>query len=270
MAKVAVLAGEGNLPKFFTNRALKMGHEVLVIDLTGQPRADLAEVASSIHPVSIGQWQTVIDILKTEEVFDVYFLGNVSRGLLFTNLELDRRLQGLLANLRQRENHAMIEAFVEDLAKEGITVKPQTDFLQDALMGPGVLTETVPTKGIWQDIEHGVKIAKTLAELDVGQTVVVKDCAVLAVEAIDGTDATINRGGTLAKGGGVAVKIAKPNQDPRFDVPTVGPETIKTVIAGGLDALALEAGKTIVVNVAEVIRQADENKVSIVLVDPGK
>ncbi|NMB24106.1 MAG: LpxI family protein [Firmicutes bacterium] len=268
MAKLAVLAGKGNLPRFFAERAAARGHEVVLIDFLGEVRPELAQIASSSHFVPLGQWQRVIDTLKQENVTDVYLLGSISKGLMFSNLELDRRLLGLLANLREKNDNAVIEAFVQDLAREGIVVRPQTELLEDALLGPGVLTDIVPDDKALADIGYGLEVAKVLAGLDIGQTVVVKDGAVLAVEAIDGTDATISRGGTLAKGGGVVVKVAKPDQDLRFDVPTIGLDTIETVIASGLKAIALEAGRTIIVDVPSVVERANRGKVSVVLVKP--
>ena len=268
VAKLAVLAGKGNLPRFFAERAAARGHEVVLIDFMGEVRPELAQIASSSHFVPLGQWQRVIDTLKQENVTDVYLLGSISKGLMFSNLELDKRLLGLLANLREKNDNAVIEAFVQDLAREGIVVRPQTELLEDALLGPGVLTDIVPDDKALADIGYGLEVAKVLAGLDIGQTVVVKDGAVLAVEAIDGTDATISRGGTLARGGGVVVKVAKPDQDLRFDVPTIGLDTIETVIASGLKAIALEAGRTIIVDVPSVVERANRGKVSVVLVKP--
>lgn len=267
MATLAILAGKGNLPRFFAERAVAKGHEVVVIDFLGETRPELAQLARSNHAIPLGQWQRVIDTLKEENATGVYLLGGISKGLMFSNLELDRRLVGLLANLREKNDNAVIEAFVDDLSGEGIVVRPQTELLEDALLGPGVLTDTAPDDKTLTDIGYGLRVAKVLAGLDIGQTVVVKDGAVLAVEAIDGTDATIARGGSLAKGGGVVVKVAKPSQDLRFDVPTIGLDTIETVIASGLSAIALEAGKTIIVDAQLVVERANRGKVSVVLVN---
>jgi hypothetical protein len=267
MTKVAILAGKGHLPRCFAQRAMAQGYGVVAIDLLGEIDPELAQVANVSYSVPLGQWQMVIDTLKKEDIRDVYLLGGVSKGLLFSNLKLDDRILRLIAGLTEKNDNAIIRAFVQDLAGEGIVVQPQTDLMDDALLGPGVLTTMAPDEHAWADIGYGLRIAKALAGLDIGQTVVVKDGAVLAVEAIDGTDATISRGGGLARGGGVAVKVAKPAQDMRFDVPTIGLDTIETAVAGGLQVVALEAGKTIIVDAESVITRANDAGISIVLVE---
>lgn len=267
MPTVAILAGKGNLPLVFAKRAVDRGYRVVVVGLLGEVLPQLTEIAQVTYPVALGQWQTIIDLLQQEKVRDAYLLGAVSKELLFANPQLDSRAQKLLTNLKEKNDNAVIAAFVDDLAREGIVVRPQTDLIGDIMPGPGVLTALEPDPGVWSDIHYGWRMAKALAGLDIGQTVVVKDGAVLAVEAIDGTDATIARGGALARGGGVAVKVAKPSQDMRFDVPTIGIDTLRTAIAAGLRAVALEAGKTLVIDADTLVWQADTAGISIVLVN---
>lgn len=267
MPTVAILAGKGNLPLVFAKRAVDRGYRVVVVGLLGEVLPQLTEIAQVTYPVALGQWQTIIDLLQQEKVRDAYLLGAVSKELLFANPQLDSRAQKLLTSLKEKNDNAVIAAFVDDLAREGIVVRPQTDLIRDIMPGPGVLTALEPDPGVWSDIHYGWRMAKALAGLDIGQTVVVKDGAVLAVEAIDGTDATIARGGALARGGGVAVKVAKPSQDMRFDVPTIGIDTLRTAIAAGLRAVALEAGKTLVIDADTLVWQADTAGISIVLVN---
>ncbi|NLJ24242.1 MAG: LpxI family protein [Firmicutes bacterium] len=270
MPTMGILAGKGDLPKVFAKRAIAQGHRIVVIGLLGEVAPELARLAQASHPVPLGQWQSIIDILKNENVQDVYLLGGVSKQLLFANPQFDERVLKLMARLPEKNDNAVIEAFVNDLGREGIVVRPQTDLIEDILLGPGVLTNIQPNGRAWADISYGWRIAKALAGLDVGQTVIVKDGAILAVEAIDGTDATILRGGALAEGGGVAVKVAKPSQDPRFDVPTIGLKTLETAIRAGLGAIALEAGKTLVIDADDLAMRADDAGISIVLVDYGE
>ena len=267
MPTIAILAGKGNLPLVAAQGARAQGYRVIVVGLVGEVAPELARLAHAKYPVTLGQWQSIIDILKMEKVQDVYLIGGVSKGLLFGNLHLDERIRRLLAGLGEKNDNAVIEAFVDDLAREGMTVRPQIDLLQEIMPGPGVLTNGQPSSGAWADIRYGWRIAKAIAGLDIGQTVVVKDGAVLAVEAIDGTDATISRGGRLAQGGGVVVKVAKPAQDMRFDLPTIGQGTLQTAIEAGIQVIALEAGKTLVMDRDALIRQADAAGVAIVLVD---
>jgi len=268
MSKIAILAGKGHLPSVFAERAVARGYHVVAIHLLGETDPQLAQIAHASHTVHIGQWQRIIGLLKQENIQDVYLSGGVSKGLLFSNAQFDARVMGLVAGLREKNDDAIIKAFVHDLAQEGITVRPQTDLVADVHLQPGILTNMELNDEAWSDIRFGFRTAKALAGLDIGQTVVVKNGAVLAVEAIDGTDATISRGGRLARGGGVAVKVAKPDQDMRFDVPTIGLDTLETAIASGLQAIALEAGKTIIVDEKAVIERANEAGLNLVLVQP--
>ncbi|NLY29545.1 MAG: LpxI family protein [Firmicutes bacterium] len=267
MPTTAILAGKGKLPLVAAQGARARGDRVVVVGILGEVDPELSQLAHASYPVSLGQWQSIIDVLKMEKVENAYLMGGVSKELLFGNLTLDERIQRLLAGLREKNDNAVIEAFVNDLVGEGIMVRPQTELLEDIMPGPGVLTSKEPSSRVWADIHYGWRIAKAIAGLDVGQTVVVKDGAVLAVEAIDGTDATISRGGRLAHGGGVVVKVAKPAQDMRFDVPTIGQSTLETAIEAGIQAIALEAGKTMVMDKDALIQRADAAGVAIVLVD---
>ncbi len=267
MPTIAILAGQGDLPLIFAPRAVAKGYRVVVVGLMGEVEPELLQVAHASYQMSLGQWQAVIDVLKKEKVESVYLLGGVSKRLLFGNLQFDHRARELLGSLNERNDNAIIEVFVNDLAREGIVVREQTDLMEDTMLGPGVLTRLQPDGQTWMDIHYGWRIAKALAKLDIGQTVVVKDGAVLALEAIDGTDATIARGGLLAQGGGVVVKVAKPSQDLRFDVPTVGLNTLEAVIRAGLRVLALEAGKTLIIGGDALIKRADQAQISIVMVD---
>lgn len=267
MPTIAILAGKGDLPLVAAKAARNRGYRVVVVGVLGEVAPALAQTAHASYPMPLGQWQLIIDVLKKEKVQDAYLVGGVSKGLLFGRLQLDERTQRLLAGLGEKNDNAVIEAFVNDLAQEGITVRPQTDLMEEIMPGPGVLTSRHPTGRNWSDIRYGWRIAKAIAGLDIGQTVVVKEGAILAVEAIDGTDATISRGGRLAQGGGVVVKVAKPAQDLRFDLPTIGLGTLETAVKAGIEAIAMEANKTLVMDKDALIQRADEAGVALVLVD---
>ncbi|HHV93744.1 MAG TPA: LpxI family protein [Firmicutes bacterium] len=267
MPTIAILAGKGDLPLVAAKAARNRGYRVVVVGVLGEVAPALAQTAHASYPMPLGQWQLIIDVLKKEKVQDAYLVGGVSKGLLFGRLQLDERTQRLLAGLGEKNDNAVIEAFVNDLAQEGITVRPQTDLMEEIMPGPGVLTSRQPTGRNWSDIRYGWRIAKAIAGLDIGQTVVVKEGAILAVEAIDGTDATISRGGRLAQGGGVVVKVAKPAQDLRFDLPTIGLGTLETAVKAGIEAIAMEANKTLVMDKDALIQRADEVGVALVLVD---
>jgi hypothetical protein len=173
-----------------------------------------------------------------------------------------------IARRKDRKDDTLLRAVVETFAHAGITLMPATDFAPELLVKPGQLTRRGPSAGEWKDIEFGWRLAKELGRLDIGQSVAVKDRTPLAVEAIEGTDECIRRAGSLCSAGGfTVVKAAKPRQDMRFDVPTIGIETIETLAASRGAVLAIEAGRTIVVDQAEVIELANRHKIAIVAVD---
>lgn len=267
MHSVAVLAGAGRLPVAFARAAASRGYRIVTVALIPETDKELPAVSDAWYAIPAGRWQDVIDLLKAEGIADVYLLGKVQKGILFTDVELDSRCRRLLGSLQEKNDDAIILAFVKDLAREGITVRPQTDLIGDLMPRAGVLSRTNPDAATWADIRYGCKIARAIAGLDIGQTVVIKSGAVVAVEAIEGTDAAIARGGSLAGKGTVVVKVAKPGQDFRFDVPTIGMRTMETMIKAGVKAAALEAEKTFLIDREEVITRADEAGISVVAVD---
>jgi DUF1009 family protein len=172
-------------------------------------------------------------------------------------------MQKLLANLTDNSDDTVMLGFVKELAVEGMGVLDQTAFIRALMPAPGILTKRVPTEDEKKDMEFGLKMAKQIGGLDIGQTVVVKNLAVMAVEAIEGTDACIRRGGLLGRGGVTVAKVAKPNQDMRFDVPSVGPDTLETMIEAKASALVIEAGKTLLVHKDKVIEMAEKHGITI-------
>ena len=267
MQKIGLLAGVGRLPVDFAFCARNLGLSVVTIAVLPTVESDLAEASSVYHQIGVGQLQLLIDTLRQEEVSQVTMLGKVTKELLFSgNVELDGRFQQLLASLPDQKDDTILLALVKELAQEGIQVADQTALLKMLLPQPGVLTKRQPTEGELADMDFGLSMAREIGALDIGQTVVVKDRAVMAVEAIEGTDACIRRGGALAGGSGAVVaKAAKPQQDQRFDMPGAGPATIRSMIEAGASALVLEAGKTLLVDRAEAIALADAHSITIVV-----
>jgi DUF1009 family protein len=186
---------------------------------------------------------------------------------MFTNVRPDVRALALFAQLRHTHDDALLREFADLLEKEGIRIKPSTLLLPELLAPAGVWTRRKPSKSEKHDIDVGWRIAKEIGRLDIGQCVVVKSGSILAVEAIDGTDATIRRGGSLGNGGAVVVKVCKPHQDLRFDVPAIGLTTIETMHAAGARTLAIEAGKAVVFDRQTLIEQADAYKMAVVALD---
>ncbi|MBR0284340.1 MAG: UDP-2,3-diacylglucosamine diphosphatase LpxI, partial [Selenomonadaceae bacterium] len=195
----------------------------------------------------------------------VTILGKVTKELLFNGkVQPDARMLQLLMSLPDRNDDTVMMMFVQELAKAGIQAFDQTALIKALMPQPGTLSKREPTDAERADMEFGFKIAKELGRLDIGQTVVVKNQAVMALEAIEGTDACIRRGGELAHGGAVVVKTAKPQQDNRFDVPAVGKQTIESMAAVGAKALAIEAGSTLLVEKEQVLALAEEKGITIV------
>lgn len=266
MKTIGLLAGVGRLPVEFARAARGMGFTVIAIGLVPSVDEELHKVATKMYSISVGQLQEIITTLKDEGVTQVTMLGKVTKELMFVGgVQLDSRIQKVLASLADNSDDTIMLAFVRELAAEGLGVLDQTSFIQALMPAPGVLTSRKPTTAELADMEFGFNIAKEIGRLDIGQTVVVKNCAIMAVEAIEGTDACIRRGGEIGRGGITVAKVAKPNQDLRFDVPTVGPNTLEAMCAVGATALVIEAGRTLLVDRGTVIKIADDYGITIMV-----
>ena len=196
---------------------------------------------------------------------EITLLGKINKELVYAHRELpDFRVLKIFTRLKNFSDDTLTLALVEELAAEGISVLDQTELLRPLMPQPGVLSRREPTDSELADMRFGLKMAKQIGGLDIGQTVVVKNRAIMAVEAIEGTDACIRRGGQLGRGGVTVAKSAKPKQDMRFDVPSIGPDTIDSMIEAGAVALVIEAGCTLVVDREGMVAKADQNKISIV------
>ncbi|MCP4649351.1 MAG: LpxI family protein [PVC group bacterium] len=266
MEKIGLIAGNGEFPLLFAKGAKAAGISVLAIGIKEETSKELENLVDSIHWISVGQLKTLIDIFKKEEIKKAVMAGQIRHKLLFSDIELDEELKTLLLQLKDKKTDTILGAVALRLKQLGIELIDSSTFLKDYLPEKGILTQTKPTEHQWQDVSFGLEIAKTIAGLDIGQSVVVKDKVVLAVEAIEGTDEAISRGNLLCKGGAVAVKVSKPNQDMRFDIPLIGKRTIETLINTKTAVLAIEAGKTLFLDREHVLKLADKHGISIVAV----
>ena len=265
METIGLLAGIGTLPVEFIEAVRPQGYRVVCIAVTPGVDPRLAAIADAYYDISAFKLDKVIKTLVKEHVKEVTMIGKVTKELLFAKKVLpDFRMMKVLMSLPDRKDDTIMLAFVRELRKEGMEVFDQTALLHTLMPHHGTLTKLEPTEAQRRDMEYGFRVAKELGRLDIGQTVVVKDLAVMALEAIEGTDACIARGGQLARGGAVVVKVAKPQQDSRFDVPTVGEDTLRGMIAVGAKALAIEADRTLVVDRERVAALADANGITIV------
>lgn len=255
----------GGLPKAVALEAKALGLRVVVVAL--EPLADdsLKNIADQFKRVSVGRLGEIIRTLKKNGVKEAVMAGKVPKTLLFERPVLpDIRAAKLLLTLKDKSDDSILLAITKELEKDGIRLLRITDFTKGLLAPEGILTEKPPTKAEWESIRFGWRIAKELGRLDIGQTVVVKDTAVMALEAIEGTDEAIRRGGMLAKGGAVVVKVEKPGQDMRFDVPVVGPETLGAMVESKARVLAVEAHKCIFLDREGFLRDAKKAGVTVV------
>lgn len=266
VAPLGLIAGKGELAPILVRKRNNDGRPVVVVTFDKSTEEIISKETDMVHRVGLGQVDKVIRIFRKSGVEEVAFAGKVDKRALFENPLFDLRALSLLKNLDRRNDDAIMIAIVTEFEKEGFKVANQMEMFKDLIPGPGLLSKRAPNKKESADIEFGMKMAKGIAALDIGQTVVVRGLAVVAVEAIDGTDETIERGGRIAKKGAVVLKVSKPDQDPRFDVPAVGLDTIKTMISVRAATLAIEANKTLVIDMPAVVKTCDRSKIAFIAV----
>jgi len=267
--RLGLIAGNGRFPFLVLEAACAMRHEVTIIALKEETFTDLNEAAAksraAIHWISIGQLGACIRLLKEAHVTHAVMAGQVKHTKIFSALTgADWTFFSLLARLPTRNTDGLIGAVADELRRHGIELLDSTALLMPMLARPGVLTDRAPTEEEQKDFEFGYPMADAIAALDIGQTIAVKHQAVIAVEAMEGTDEVIGRAGYLAGPGVRIVKVAKPRQDMRFDVPVVGVATIQAMRIAGAAALSIDAGKTLVFEGEDVLRSANEAGITIV------
>jgi DUF1009 family protein len=266
--KVAIIAGSGQMPVLVAEEVIA-GHPegvagVFAICVTEEAARRLRD-RIHVEKVGLGQAARAIKILHANDAAYCVFAGKVDKAPVLAGLKVDTRAIKILARVRDFSDDALMAALVDELAREGFKILPQTAVLSRFVVEPRVYTKRKPTKKEREDIRFGIEKARGLAALEIGQTVVVRNRAVLAAEALEGTDETIRRGAKLAEGkGGVVVKAMKRGQDRRFDIPTVGLATLRLLLGGGLTVLALEAGSSFLIDRDEVLTAANGGKITIV------
>lgn len=268
--KIGLLAGVGTLPVEFLTAVKAQGYEVVCIAVVPGVDSRLKELADSYYEISPFKLDKVIRTLRGEGVKEVTMIGKVTKEWLFKKHSVpDIRTLRVLNRLRKAnfKDDTVTREIIAELAKDGISVLDQTKYLKPFMPGPQVFTRKKPDKSQMEDIAFGFKTAKLIGSIDLGQTVVVKNKAVMAVEAIEGTDACIRRGGQLARNGAVVVKTAKPQQDSRFDVPAVGLQTILSMEESNCAVLAIEAYKTFLAERDKVIEEANRKGLVVLSVE---
>ena len=267
--RLGLIAGNGRFPFLVLDAARGAGHDVTVIALQEETFPDLAEAAArppaaAVHWISLGQLGKCIKLLTGAGVTHAVMAGQVKHTKLFADIVPDLTFLGMLRRLKAKNTDAVISGVADVLRDHGISLIDSTALLAPLLAREGVLTRRAPDDDQRADLEFGYRIADAIAALDVGQTIAVKSAAVVAIEAMEGTDAVIARAGQLAGAGVRIVKVAKPNQDMRFDVPVVGVSTITAMRAAGADTLSIDAAKTLMIDGDAIIKAADDANIVIV------
>ena len=268
--RIGLIAGSGQFPIIFSKKAKSKGFSVYAVAYVNEAEKDIEDHVDAIEWIHIGQLNRLINFFKKHNISEAVMMGAIRKTIMFSDLKdikPDIKAISLFAGMIHTHDNGILSAFARTLEKEGIKIRASTFLLPDLLAQEGCWTKRKPTKSEKADINLGWEYAKEIGRLDIGQCVVVGGGSVLAVEAIDGTDATIKRGGELGKGTAVVVKVCKPNQDIRFDIPAVGSQTIRTMHGAGAKALVIEAGKAVVFDREEMIAMADKFGIAIVAIN---
>jgi UDP-2,3-diacylglucosamine hydrolase len=264
--KFGLIAGNGRFPFMVVQGARKSGARLVVAAIREETDPEIETLADTVKWVGIGQLGRMIRFFKDEGVDKVIMAGQVKHVQIFSRAVPDARMLKVLLKLPRRNTDSLIGAIATELQTEGIELVDSTCFLKDSLPHAGVLTRRQPDKHEREDIDYGLELARGIAHFDLGQTIVIRSKACVAIEAMEGTDETVRRAGRLVKRGLTVVKLAKPNQDMRFDVPVVGVPTLEAMIDAGATCLCITAGKTLMFDRDEMIYVANEKKIAIVAV----
>jgi UDP-2,3-diacylglucosamine hydrolase len=263
-AKIGIIAGSGQFPLLFIEAARKAGRKIALIAHRNETSAEVADAADEVKWVKLGQLGKMIKFFHKSGVGETVFVGAITKTKIFQDILPDLKGLTLWNKIDTKQDDAILRAVAGVLEKEGVKVLESTLYLQHLLFPHGVLTKKKPDKNQCLDIEFGWKNARAIGSMDIGQCVVVRNCSVVAVEAIEGTDVTIARGGALVKEKAVVVKVRKPGQDFRFDLPATGIKTIETLASVNGAVLAVEAGQSLLFDPDAMIRAADQAGIVVV------
>lgn len=264
MKKLGLIAGNGKFPLIFAEQARKEGYALVAVAHRGETLKELEGLIENVTWIYVGQLGKMIRTFLRAGITEAVMAGGIHKVKFLENFRPDLRGAKFLARMKSKDDDALLRGVAEELESDGIKVLDSTLCLSQIVAAEGVLTKRTPRAVEWEDVRFGFRVAKEVGRLGIGQTVVVKKQIVVAVEALEGTDAAIERGGTLARSGFVAVKVSKPQQDLRFDVPAVGIETIRRLHEVGGTVLAVEAGKTILLEKDALLEEAESLGISVV------
>ncbi len=262
-----MIAGNKKLPLLFCEAAKRKGYSLTVVAIKGDTSCGIGRYADKLYWLGLDEFSSMFEIFKKEGITKIVMAGQISPHRLFSKeVERDAELKDLLEKVKNKKADTIFGAIAEKLKDSGLELLSSTTFIEELLVKKGPLTIRKPAFQEWEDIYFGLELAKAVAYLDIGQTVAVKDKAIIAVEALEGTDNLIRRAGRFAKRGVTVVKVSKPRQDLRFDIPVVGLNTIKNIVRSGVSCLAIEAEKTIFIDRQASVALADKKGVSVVAV----
>jgi DUF1009 family protein len=262
--RIGLIAGNGRFPIIFADNARKLGYFVSAVAHVGEAEPELAQHVDSIHWVKIGQLNKLINAFKSDNIQRAVMLGGVKKTHVFTTVRPDLRALALFARVALWRDDDILREIAAEIEREGIMICESTFGLEGILVEEGTLASRAPTKKEWDDIRYGWEMAYEIGRLDIGQCVVIKDKVVVAVEAVEGTDGAIKRGGELAKDGAVVVKRCKPQQDLRFDLPAIGPRTIEVMASVNATVLAVEAGRTVMLDRDLLLDKARQAGIAVI------
>jgi DUF1009 family protein len=261
---LGIIAGNGVYPQLLAGAARQAGvKKIVAVAFTGETDPVLEQYADVLEWMRVGQLGRFLKFFREQDIHHAIMAGQVAPKNLF-DLRPDLKAVMLLGKLKQRNAESIFAAIADELAKIDVELLPATTFLEDSLARPGLIAGPNLSRREEHDVELGWNVAKEIARLNIGQTIVIKNGTIVAVEALEGTNEAIKRGGTLAREGSVMVKVSKPNQDMRFDVPVIGVETVRIAAESGVRVIAVEAGKTLLLERNAIVDIANRTKVSIV------
>lgn len=267
MGRIGLVAGAGELPILFADIAKEKNDTVIAFALKGVTAEDLTGHVDKIHWLEWGDLKKAFLLLAVERIKKIVMLGKIRKEIVFKDEgSLDDEAKKILKKVDSKRDYSLLNEVAKFLGKLGVEVIDPTSYLKDLVPAKGILTKREPSGAEWEDVKYGITVAKALSGFDIGQTVAVKDKTVIAAEAMEGTDEAILRAGGLVKGGFVVVKVARPDQDMRFDVPLVGPGMLEAAVKANASVLALEAGKMLMMGRGKIVSLADENGISVVVV----
>ncbi|HWR54687.1 MAG TPA: UDP-2,3-diacylglucosamine diphosphatase LpxI [Bryobacteraceae bacterium] len=269
--RYGLIAGNGRFPILALEEARKLGHEVVVLAIQQEAAPEVERLASTCHWISIGQLGKLIDTLHKEAVTEVVMCGQVKHTQLFSAIKPDWRLAKLLFSLKQKNTDALIGGIADELAKEGIRLGDSTMLLKPLLAGEGPLTRRKPSKEEQHDIDYGRRVANALAGFDIGQSVAISEGACVAVEAMEGTDSMLRRAAGLVNGRSLRlVKASRRRKHLQFDVPVAGPATIDTMVETGTTVLAVDSGRTLLLDREEMLAKAEGAGIAVIGYSPDE